>query len=64
MEAWLKTQRPIYDHEPQNGEEMSLSRVGKELYERVISYLIPTDNLFLFEKFYFRIENYQKDALT
>ena len=61
MEAWLKTQRPIYDHEPQNGEEMSLSRVGKELYERVISYLIPTDNLFLF---LFRIENYQKDALT
>ena len=51
MEAWLKTQRPIYDHEPQNGEEMSLSRVGKELYERVISYLIPTDNLFLFEIF-------------
>ena len=35
MEDWLKTQRPKYDHEPQNGEEMSLSRVGKELYERV-----------------------------
>ena len=35
MEDWLKTQRPSYDHEPKNGEEMSLSRVGKELYERV-----------------------------
>ena len=45
MEAWLKTQRPIYNHEPQNGEEMSLSRVGKELYERVISNLIPTETI-------------------
>ena len=41
MEAWLKTQRPIYNHEPQNGEEMSLSRVGKELYERVNKYRKP-----------------------
>ena len=48
MEAWLKTQRPLYNHEPQNGEEMSLSRVGKELYERVISNLIPLDYLLVF----------------
>ena len=34
MEKWLKTKRPIYDHEPRNGEEMSLSRVGKDLYEK------------------------------
>ena len=34
MEKWLMTQRPKYDHEPKNGEEMSLSRVGKELYEK------------------------------
>ena len=34
MEKWLKKKRPIYDHEPRNGEEMSLSRVGKDLYEK------------------------------
>ena len=34
MEKWLKTKRPIYDHKPRNGEEMSLSRVGKDLYEK------------------------------
>ena len=35
MNNWLNTQRPKFDHEPRNGEEMSLSRVGKELYEKV-----------------------------
>ena len=34
MENWLITQRPTYKHKPKNGEEMSLSRVGKELYEK------------------------------
>ena len=34
MEKWLKKKRPTYDHEPRNGEEMSLSRVGKDLYEK------------------------------
>ena len=34
MENWLKTKRPKYDHELRNGEEMSLSRVGKDLYEK------------------------------
>ena len=34
MEKWLKNKRPSYDHEPRNGEEMSLSRVGKDLYEK------------------------------
>ena len=34
MENWLKKKRPTYDHVPRNGEEMSLSRVGKDLYEK------------------------------
>ena len=36
MDDWLKMKRPKYDHEPTNGEEMSLSRVGKDLYEKVV----------------------------
>lgn len=35
MEEWLKQRRPKLDREPKNGEEMSLSRVGKDLYEKV-----------------------------
>ena len=35
MEDWLKDRRPKLDGEPKNGEEMSLSRVGKDLYEKV-----------------------------
>jgi UDP-galactopyranose mutase len=36
MEAWLKERRPnLNGSEPKNGEEMSLSRVGKDLYEKV-----------------------------
>ena len=34
IEKWLKKKRPIYDHEPRNGEEISLSRVGKDVYEK------------------------------
>ena len=36
MEAWIKERRP--DPEilfPTNGEEMSLTRVGRDLYEKV-----------------------------
>ena len=35
MDEWLKQRRPKLDGEPKNGEEMSLSRVGKDLYEKV-----------------------------
>ena len=36
MEAWLNQSRPdLGGRSPQNGEEMSLSRVGKHLYEKV-----------------------------
>lgn len=35
MEAWLDERKPKYDHEPRNGEEMSLTRVGKDLYEKI-----------------------------
>jgi hypothetical protein len=36
MESWLKERRPkLNGSEPKNGEEMSLSRVGKDLYEKV-----------------------------
>ena len=38
MEAWLNQSRPdLGGRQPQNGEEMSLSRVGKHLYEKVSS---------------------------
>ena len=42
MEKWLKNKRPSYDHEPRNGEEMSLSRVGKDLYEKASKLRIET----------------------
>lgn len=35
MEAWLDERRPKLDRDPQDGEEMSISRVGKDLYERI-----------------------------
>ena len=36
MDAWLNQSRPdLGGRSPQNGEEMSLSRVGKHLYEKV-----------------------------
>merc|ERR1712179_720044 len=35
MVAWLDERRPKLDHPPQNGEEMSISRVGTDLYERI-----------------------------
>jgi hypothetical protein len=38
MEDWLKQRRPQLEGEPKNGEEMSLSRVGKDLYEKVRSF--------------------------
>ena len=33
MDAWLAKEQVHYDHEPQNSEEMALSRVGPRLYE-------------------------------
>jgi len=35
MVAWLDERRPKLDQPPQNGEEMSISRVGTDLYERI-----------------------------
>ena len=35
MVAWLDERRPKLDQPPQNGEEMSVSRVGTDLYERI-----------------------------
>ena len=36
MDAWLNKSRPdLKGKQPQNGEEMSLSRVGLHLYEKV-----------------------------
>ena len=36
MEAWIKERRPDPEIEaPANGEEMSLARVGRDLYEKV-----------------------------
>ena len=55
MERWFKTQRPSYDHEPRNGEEMSLSRVGKELYERVIKFFLHSFFHLIFTKQYLTI---------
>ena len=42
MENWLETQRPKYDHEPRNGEEISLARVGKQLYEKACKAYLKT----------------------
>jgi len=39
MEAWLNQSRPdLGGRPPQNGEEMSLSRVGKHLYEKIFKH--------------------------
>ncbi len=36
MEAWIAERRPdLKGAEPANGEEMSMTRVGKDLYEKV-----------------------------
>ena len=36
MENWLSSRRPdLKGRKPTNGEEMSLSRVGNDLYEKV-----------------------------
>ena len=35
MIKWLDERRPKLDQPPQNGEEMSISRVGTDLYERI-----------------------------
>ena len=36
MEKWLSSRRPnLNGQQPSNGEEMSLSRVGTDLYEKV-----------------------------
>lgn len=40
MVAWLNKRRPSHpkDYSPQNGEEMAMSRVGKELYEMLFKH--------------------------
>ncbi|XP_072042878.1 UDP-galactopyranose mutase-like [Amphiura filiformis] len=35
MDQWLKNEQVHFDNPPQNSEEMSLSRVGKRLYEKM-----------------------------
>lgn len=35
MDAWLEKEQVKYNHDPVNSEEMSLSRVGKRLYELI-----------------------------
>ena len=35
MDAWLEKEQVHYDHEPQNSEEMALSRVGPRLYDLI-----------------------------
>ena len=35
MKAWLDKRRPPPGHTPKNGEEMSISRVGKDLYDKI-----------------------------
>ena len=35
MKAWLDQRRPPPGETPQNGEEMSISRVGRDLYEKI-----------------------------
>ena len=45
MENWLKSRRPnLKGQQPKNGEEMSLSRVGTDLYEKV------NDNVFFIKQ--------------
>jgi len=40
MEAWIKEQRPNPEIEaPTNGEQMSLARVGRDLYEKVSNFM-------------------------
>ncbi len=49
MESWLQERRPAFHGKPpQNGEEMSLSRVGRDLYEKVRRLFLPgrKNNLF------------------
>ena len=36
MVAWLDKRRPSKDEKPRNGEEMAISRVGKDLYKQLI----------------------------
>ena len=36
MVSWLDKRRPPSDQKPTNGEEMAISRVGKDLYEMLI----------------------------
>ena len=46
MEDWLSSRRPnLEGKKPSNGEEMSLSRVGTDLYEKVNKY--KTKNFFV-----------------
>ncbi len=46
MEAWINERKPNMDGIlPTNGEEMSISRVGKDLYEKVRLELV---NIFKF----------------
>ena len=52
MEAWIDERRPhLHGKLPANGEEMSLSRVGKDLYEKVwifeIVVKISTSNMYI-----------------
>ena len=35
MKAWLDERRPPPGETPENGEEMSISRVGRDLYEKI-----------------------------
>ena len=35
MKAWLDQRRPPPGETPSNGEEMSISRVGRDLYEKI-----------------------------
>ena len=35
MKSWLDQRRPPPGHTPANGEEMSISRVGTDLYEKI-----------------------------
>ena len=51
MEDWLSSRRPnLEGKKPSNGEEMSLSRVGTDLYEKVNEYI--TTNFFRLYSYY------------
>ena len=54
MEAWINERKPNMDGIlPTNGEEMSISRVGKDLYEKVrLDYVISID----IRNFFFKIK--------